>query len=497
LHKKITMKNLKKLVLLFIVSSLTLSCFEDKDDNGIFASEINDFVWKGMNVWYLYKDNIPNLANDRFTTNEEYANYLNTFSTPEDIFESLIYQRETIDQFSWITDDYIANEQFLNGIGLHNGMEYGLFRFTPQDTELYGYVRYILPNTDAENKDLQRGDVFYAVDGAQLTVNNYRSLLSSESYNINLGSYNDNGTPEIEDDTIAPGGETISLTKSEYTENPIYTSSVLNIDMHTIGYLVFNGFNGSSSELNNVFGTFKSEGITDLVLDLRYNPGGFTSKAILMASLITGQFTGDVMNTDQYNSEAQAAFESQNPEFLLDRFISSEDGMTLNSLNLDKVYVLVTRGSASASEFVINSLNPYIEVIQIGTNTRGKYQGSFTLYDSPNFGREGANPNHTYALQPLTFKYSNINGDTDFIDGLSPDIILGEDYNNLGVLGDVNEPLLAEAIEDITSSGRSANQKDNSFETPFEFINSDDRENRMYKDKRIPNGVIERLFFNK
>jgi len=73
------MKNLKNLVLIILVSSLTVSCFEDKDDNGIFASDINDFVWKGMNAWYLYKDNIPNLANDRFSTDEEYANYLNTF----------------------------------------------------------------------------------------------------------------------------------------------------------------------------------------------------------------------------------------------------------------------------------------------------------------------------------------------------------------------------------------------------------------------------------
>jgi len=496
LHKIITMKNIKNLVLIILVSSLTVSCFEDKDDNGIFASDINDFVWKGMNAWYLYKDNIPNLANDRFSTDEEYANYLNTFSAPEDLFESLIYQRETIDKFSWITDDYIANEQFLNGIGLSNGMEYGVFRFTPQDTDIYGYVRYVLPNTDAEAKGLQRGDIFYAVDGTQLTVNNFGSLLSPDNYSINLGTYNDNGTSETSDDSITPDGETISLTKSEYTENPIYTSSILNIDSHTIGYLMYNGFNGSSSELNNVYGTFNSAGITDLVLDLRYNPGGFTSKAILMASLITGQFTGDIMNTDQYNSEIQAAFESQNPEFLVDLFISNEDGLSLNSLNLNKVYVLVSRSSASASEFVINSLNPYIEVIQIGSNTRGKYQGSFTLYDSPDFTRNNVNPNHTYALQPLVFKYSNINGNTDFVDGLFPNIELNESVRNLGILGDENEPLFAEAIADIIGSGRATNQKNDLSETLYEFIDSDNRENRMYKDKEIPKGVIERLFFN-
>ena len=490
------MRFFKALIIICVASFLTTSCFEDNDDNAISANQINDFVWKGMNVWYLYKDNIPDLANDRFSTNEEYASYLNSFSTPEDLFESLIYQRETIDNFSWITDNYIANDQLLNGISLSNGMEYGLFRFSPQDTDLYGYVRYILPNTDAETKGLKRGDIFYAVDGTQITINNYTSLLSSDSYNINLGTYDENGTAEVEDDFIIPDGETISLTKSEYTKNPIYTSTVLNIETHTIGYLMYNGFNGSSSELNTVFSTFNSSGITDLVLDLRYNPGGFTSKAILMASLITGQFNGEILNIDQYNSELQAAYESLNPELLLDRFINSENGMSLNSLNLDKVYVLVSKSSASASEFVINALNPYIDVVQIGTNTRGKYQGSFSLYDSPDFTKDGINPNHTYALQPLTFKYSNVNGNTDFVDGLSPDIVLGESIRNLGVLGNENEPLFAEAIADITGISRSANLKNNSTETLYEFLEADDNQNRMVKDKKIPQGVIQRLFLN-
>ena len=106
------MKNLKALTLVFLTTLLLTGCFEDNDDNTISANEISDFVWKGMNVFYLYKDNIPNLANDRFSNNEQYASYLNEFSAPEDLFESLIYQRETVDKYSWIVDDYIALEQF-------------------------------------------------------------------------------------------------------------------------------------------------------------------------------------------------------------------------------------------------------------------------------------------------------------------------------------------------------------------------------------------------
>ena len=493
------MKFLKALILVFIASLLTTGCFEDNDDNLISASEINDFVWKGMNVFYLYKDNVSSLANDRFTSNGEYADYLNSFTSPEQLFESLIYERQTIDQFSWITDNYFANDDLLNGRGLNNGMQYTFIRRSDTDPVRYGVILYILPGSNADTQGLKRGDIFYAVNGTELYYNsssdNNYSLLNASNYSIDLGTYNTNGTSETDDDSVTSLEQSVELSKEELTENPIHVNKIINSGGKTIGYLMYNAFNGSSEELNNVFSSFKSAGVTDLVVDLRYNSGGFTSKAILLSSLITGQFTGDVLNTDQYNNELQAAFESSDPEFLLDRFINNEDGLSLNSLNLNEVYILTTRASASASEFVINSLDPYINVVQIGTNTRGKYQGSWTLYDSPNFQKSGANPNHTYALQPLIFKYANIDGNTDFIDGLSPDFPLSESRTNLGVLGNESEPLLADAISKITGIGRSSNQKNSPIEIMnyFEELNSFKHE--LISDKEIPNDVIKRIFF--
>ncbi|MEL0457107.1 S41 family peptidase [Flavobacteriaceae bacterium SZ-1-7] len=492
------MKNLKALILLFTVSVLSFSCFEDNDDVPITTSEINDFVWKGMNLFYLYKDNVPDLANDRFSSNSQYANYLDGFNSPESLFESLIYQRQTIDQFSWITPDYFANEDLLNGKGLTNGMQYTFISRSSTDPTRYGIILYVLPDSDADNKGLKRGDIFYAVNGTELYYNspadNNYSLLNDTNYSIDLGTYNTNGTPDTADDSVTPLGTSVALTKEELTENPIHVSKVLNVGGKSIGYLMYNGFNGSSAELNNVFATFKSAGVTDLVIDLRYNPGGFTSKAILLTSLITGQFTGEVLNIDQFNNALQAEFEASNPEFLEDKFIDNENGLSLNSLNLSKVYFLTTRWSASASEFTINSLTPYIDVVQIGSNTRGKYQGSWTLYDSPNFLKEGANPNHTYALQPLIFKYSNIQGNTDFIDGLPPDTMLNETRLNLGILGDENEPLLAEAISQITSSGKQISTKSESIDahSPFEVLQS--ANGKLIDDREIPLDIIQPIF---
>ena len=116
---------------------------------------------------------------------------------------------------------------------------------------------------------------------------------------------------------------------------------------------------------------------------------------------------------------------------------------------MSKVYVLTTGRTASASELVINGLKPYIDVIQIGTNTTGKNVGSITIYDYDDKGAK--NPNHKWAMQPLTFKIENATGFGDYTNGLPPTYEIQEDLANMGVLGDEGEPFLAKAIQLITN----------------------------------------------
>jgi carboxyl-terminal processing protease len=430
----------KKLFLsLFALSIVCTSCFKDKNDTIQTATveDIQSFIYRGLNFFYLYKADTPELANDAFASDEEKNTFLNSYTTPEALFE---YLRSSQDRFSLLVDDYIALENALNGVSLNNGMEFGLVLYPDGSGNVFGYARYILPNTSAQTEGLHRGDIFNTIDGQQLTESNFSELLAPDMYTIGLATY--------DGITITPTNETASLIKTQYSENPIGMSNELMVNGVKIGYLLYNGFTSEyDSQLNAVFSQFQADGITELVIDLRYNGGGSVRTATYLASMITGQFTNQLFYTEQWNADRQADY-AENGVFP-SSFVNGGEG--INSLNLNRVYILTTGRTASASELIINGLDPYITVMQVGGTTTGKFQASFLLYDAPapNFSRSEANSGHTYAMLPLVFKTANAAGVTDFVDGLSPEIELAEDYSNLGTLGDINEPLLAAAINDI------------------------------------------------
>lgn len=471
------MKKLKIIALFLLMSFGFQSCFEDFDDNIQIATtlDVQNFIYRAMNIWYLYKPDVSDLANDRFASQNELNEFLGTFTTPEDLFDALNAPQ---DRFSFIVDDYRVLEAALAGIFLSNGMEYGLVFYPGSTTNVFGFVRYVLPNSDADQKGVERGMIFSTIDGAQITNQNFRLLRELTSYEIGLATFD--GT------NITPTGQTISLNKSELVENPIHIANTLTVEGQKIGYLMYNGFTADfDTQLNNAFGTFKSDGITDLILDLRYNSGGSVRTATDLASMISGQFTGQIFSTRVWNPELQAIIEQNDPENLNIRFNNSiESGASINNLNLSRVYVLTTRSSASASELVINGLDPYIEVIQVGATTAGKFQASSTFYDgpAPNFRRSEASTGHFYAIQPLIFTLANANGVSGFENGIPPTVEFFEDLTNLGILGEITEPLLEAALDDIF--GRSSRNTNH-----FQYREAGNSKkhlptySRMYEDK--------------
>ena len=403
--------------------------------------EVESFIHRAMDFWYLYEAEIPELQDGHFTSTTKKNEYLASHDSPEALYQDL---QASHDRFSFMTDDYVALTKLLQeNVSKSNGMDYGLYLFSDTGDEVYGWVRYVLPNSSAAEQGIKRGDFFTEIDGQTLTVHNYSDLMRSGTYQLKVS--------EVVGGKMIPTDKVVDLVGVEAAENPLLVSDVIEKDGRRIGYLMYNSFSPAfDEELNNAFAEFKGQNITDLVLDLRYNSGGNGETAKDLASMITGQFPGDILVRYQYNDFVQSEIARYYPENLVMKFDSKiRTGEAINSLNLSEVYILTTKSSASASELVINGLRPYINVVQIGENTSGKFQGSTTLHDSPDFDVEDANPNHRYAVQPLILKYANRNGESDFVDGLVPDIKLKESLTNLGTLGDPSEPLFKAAINSI------------------------------------------------
>jgi carboxyl-terminal processing protease len=480
------MKILKSLTLLLTIAFLTTSCFEDIDDNAISDGSINNFVWKGMNSWYNWQLDVPDLSDTKDDNSNEYQSYLNQFTDPSDLFNSLKYQDGITDRFSWFVEDYIALQQQFQGITKSFGIEFqGVQINTNGDVILY--VNYVTDDSPASDANIKRGAIINAINGTELNTSNFSSSISDFSNdNITLSFVSESGgtLTFLEDKTIS----SIVL-----TDNPVHFSKVFNdINGKKVGYLVYLGFRNSyNDELNEAFSLFDSENIDELILDLRHNGGGSVETSAYLSSMIhagagQGIFASLKFNSKHTNEDGSYNFEDNLKVY--DSNGSKTGDQTINRLNtLDRLYVLISGNTASASEMVINGLKPYLPVKLVGETTYGKNVGSITLYDSPGTDyqvRSSANPSHTKAMQPIVFQIFNKNGESDYTQGFEPDIEIKESsyWNAILPFGDENEVVLKAALNDIRGFTTKSNiTKKSTFSKPLDAnIVAEKFKNEMY-----------------
>ena len=481
------MKYLKTLTLLLTLAFLTTSCFKDDDDIAISTSDINDFVWKGMNSWYNWQTQVSNLSDAKDDNTAEYQSYLDQFNTPNDLFNSLKYQPDVADRFSWFIEDYIEQQRQFQGISKSHGAKYQSLQIN-NNGDIILYVRHVTDNSPASIANIKRGDIINAIDGITVNTSNFNDVigkLSNETITLSFVSENGGTLTFIEDKTI---------TATVLSENPVFLKKVFdNIDGKKVGYLVYNGFRSSyNDELNDAFLFFKNETIDELILDLRINGGGSVATSAYLASMIYANAGLDKFADLKFNSkhsDDDGFYNFQNTLNVFDANDKKTGEQAINRLNtLNRLYVLTSKSTASASEMVINGLKPYMSSVKVvGTTTYGKNVGSITLYDSPSTdfrNQSTANPSHLNAMQPIVFQIFNKNGESDYTQGFSPDVEVKEHefWNNILPLGDENEVVLKAALDDIRGfTTKSTAKKKPSFAKITDIITLDNKfEKEMY-----------------
>jgi C-terminal processing protease CtpA/Prc len=419
----------------------------DNDNNDAKPNEytkINDWILENMQTYYLWNTHIPERTNKSLY--------------PSDYFETLIYDRQKTDRFSWIQENFLELMNSLSGINKEAGYDFNLLRWSETSSDVLGYITYIKSNSPAERANLKRGEFFSAINGEKITLNNYSSLLSqtAEQHTIGIADI-DGDAPVVK--------RTVSLSVVEYAENPVLLDTIYNRQDKKIGYLVYNLFANDSGdqslsyikELNAIFGKYKTENITDLILDFRYNSGGAITTANALAGMISNGSSSQIFTLEEYNSlVASALADAYGPDYNKSYFLSNiektnalgvvTERVPINKLSgLSKVYFIVSDRTASASELVINGIRPYMDVELIGETTAGKNLGSITIYEEDPVKQQ----TNKWGIQPIIVRMANADRFSDYADGFTPDVEVWEFDLPMKQLGDTDEKLLNVALHRV------------------------------------------------
>ena len=246
-----------------------------------------------------------------------------------------------------------------------------------------------------------------------------------------------------------PNGKdtTITSAKSTFTINSVLVYDTLHLKTGTIaGHIVFESFiTPSENELKTAFAYFKLMGVTKLILDLRYNGGGYLYVAQELASYLVGNgLSGTLFAKLSYNNKMQSA----NTTY---PFISTNSPM-----NLSGVVVITTRMTASASEAVMNGLKPHITVVSVGDTTDGKP-----------VGMNGWPCGQKYWFWPITFKLVNSADQGEYFYGIAPDKIATDDITR--DFSDKNEKCLKEAILYLETGAFSSGKGEEKFSRSVKY----------------------------
>ena len=404
---------MKKLLLISILLIPVLfGCKKDPEPVDEYTPEerARDGFYDLMKSVYLWYDKMPTVkASD--------------YEGPEDILEALRYKK--MDNWSFVTD-YESFMASMQGSFVGHGISLSL------DAANNVRITSIYEGCDLWPKGVRRGWIVKELNDTPLApvfISGNNTLYNNLMGQPVAGITNKFLFQKPDGTTV-----TYSSTKASFTINSVTASKVLDLASGKTGYLCLETFiEPSEEELNDAFAMFKTNNVTDLIIDFRYNGGGYMDIAQQLASLVlTLNDTTKICYKLNYNNLVGPEWnESYN-------FVR-----TVSPLGLDRVVFITTRGSASASEVVINSLKPYVDVKIVGDTTHGKPAG-MNLWGFPFPSNTDPDPDYEYVFAPITFEYVNSMDEGQFYEGMAPDVKAADDITR--DFGDPEEASLKAAI---------------------------------------------------
>jgi len=365
----------------------------------------------------------------------------NNYSNPYTLLEALRY--DELDKWSFVAD----YEEFMADMA---GEFYGHGISIGVDEENNARIAMIYSGSPLYVQGVRRGWIVLTINGYDIAA----VIKNGDAYTYNLifSASTSDFVFKKPDGTI---WETTS-TKSSFTVNTVLEYDTLKLKSGTTGHLVLESFKGSTSaELEEAFDFFRDNNVSDLIIDLRYNSGGYLAVAQEMSDYIAGNtLNSEIFALLQYNDKRSR---HNYPYYF---------GETSIPLDVSNIVFITSRATASASEALINGLKPFFNIVSVGDTTYGKPMGM-----------DGWVCAEKYIFYPVTFKIVNAQGQGEYFGGLPPEITdrddLEHDFNDRG------EDCLQSAIDYLENGTISTKSKDIQYK-PVYMFNRPEWSDNMY-----------------
>jgi carboxyl-terminal processing protease len=454
-------------VAIMLSTGLLPACKKDKNTGptGDTFDLVRDSIFLYAKEAYYWSDALPTYDNFKprsFTGSDELTAYTKEVNAISQFKINSVtgrpYEYSSADpgraKYSFIDDG--SSSARLNGVS-------GDFGFAPlynEDNDLR--IKYVYPGSPADLAGVKRGYQIMSINGR--TNLTYDGTGTGANVDFVVNAYANSSTINMILKKYDGTTFTTTLNAANYTLNPVLNYKVFDQGSgHKIGYIVFNNFSSDENadpKLNQAFGEFAAQGVTDLVVDLRYNGGGFVTTSDYLTNIIApAAKSGSLMYNTYFNSKLTNGLDKnsilvnqvrKDPksgelynyaqlDYSVERnAVNFSKGSVPVSLNLTRVFFIVTGSTASASELTINNLRPVMDVKLIGTTTYGKPVGFFDI----NINK--------YQLYIPEFENKNSAGQGGFYSGMRPG---SNDYPGFNAsddvtkdFGDPTEELLEHAL---------------------------------------------------